>query len=399
MSHLTAFAFAFSRACPRTLGWFLLAALSGSPAMVCAQGAKLAADVAVRPEVIARGLVHPWAVAFLPDGGYLVTERAGTLRVVQANGKVGDAVSGLPALAAGGQGGLLDVVLDGDFANNRRLYFCFSEPANGSASRENSTALAAATLSADASRLDQLRVIFSQRPKVASSAHFGCRIVEGRRNGKPDGTLFIGLGDRYSERDSAQRLDTHLGKLVRINKDGSVPTDNPLVRQTGALPEIYSWGHRNIQGATLDPSGQLWTVEHGAQGGDELNRPDAGVNYGWPVITHGVDYNGAKIGEGSAKAGMAQPVWQWTPSIAPSGLTWLTSDRYGKAWQGNLFTGSLKFRHLVRLRMQGQQAVPQAPLLQDLKQRIRDVRQGPDGLLYVLTDASDGQLIRLVPAP
>ncbi|WP_236904048.1 PQQ-dependent sugar dehydrogenase [Comamonas serinivorans] len=353
----------------------------------------------VTPQVVAKGLRHPWAVAFLPEGRFLVTERPGALRVVQADGQVGAPLQGVPTVAAGGQGGLLDVVLDHDFERNRRLYLCYSEPADEPGAKANSTALASARLSADGARLEQVRVIFSQRPKVASTAHFGCRIVQGMQDSRPDGTVFLGLGDRYSERDSAQKLDTHLGKLVRVNLDGSVPKDNPLVGRAGALPEIYSWGHRNIQGAALDGQGRLWAVEHGAQGGDELNRPLPGVNHGWPVITHGVDYNGSKIGEGSAKAGMAQPVWQWTPSIAPSGLVWLTSDRYGKAWQGSAFVGSLKFRHLVRLQMKGDTVAGQQSLLQNLNQRIRDVRQGPDGLLYVLTDAPDGQLIRLLPKP
>ncbi len=288
---------------------------------------------AVRPETVAAGLQNPWGVAFLPDGRFLVTERPGRLRVVQPDGKLGAPVAGLPEIAAGGQGGLLDVVLDGDFARNRSLYFCFSEPA--SAGNANSTALARATLSVDHARLEDVKVIFSQRPKVASSAHFGCRIVEsrgpglsGQGDGQPDGKLFLTLGERFSRMEDAQKLDNHHGKIVRINKDGSIPKDNPFVGRAGALPEIWSHGHRNPQGATLAPDGTFWMHEHGPQGGDEINLPRAGANYGWPVITYGENYGGGKIGEGlTSKTGMEQPLHYWVPSIAPSGMAFLTSER------------------------------------------------------------------------
>jgi glucose/arabinose dehydrogenase len=328
----------------------------------------------VTPETVAKGLAFPWAVAFLPEGRFLVTERPGRLRVVQADGRVGEPVQGLPAVAAAGQGGLLDVVLDSDFARNRMLYLCFSEPGDEPSARGNSTALAAARLSDDGQRLERLRVIFSQRPKVASSLHFGCRIVEGMKDGKPDGSLYLGLGERFSQRD-------------------------PFAGKAGALPEIHSWGHRNIQGATLDGQGRLWVVEHGPQGGDELNLVKPGANYGWPVVTYGENYGGGKIGEGTSKPGMAQPQAHWVPSFAPSGLAWLSGTRYGPAWQGSLFVGALKGRALLRLGMDGDAVREQQWLLQGLQQRIRDVRQGPDGLLYVLTDAADGQLIRLLPKP
>jgi aldose sugar dehydrogenase len=341
----------------------------------------------VRPEVIASGLENPWGLAFLADGRYLVTERPGRMRVIQASGALGPALAGLPAVAAGGQGGLLDVVTDADHANNRTLYFCFSEPGGGG----NSTALARAELAPDQSRLENVKVIFSQRPKVSSSAHFGCRIVQAR-----DGTLFMTLGDRYSRMRDAQTLDNHHGKVIRINKDGSVPKDNPFVGRAGALPEIWSYGHRNMQGAALAPDGSLWTHEHGPQGGDEINVPKPSANYGWPVITYGENYGGGPIGEGiTAKAGLEQPLHYWVPSIAPSGMAFLTSDRYGAAWRGNLFVGSLKFSYLDRIELQGGKVVREHKLLADLGQRIRDVRQGPDGLLYVLTDAPRGQLVRL----
>lgn len=355
----------------------------------------------VRPETVAAGLENPWGVAFLPGERFLVTERPGRLRVVGPGGKLGAPVAGLPEIAASGQGGLLDVLVDSDFARNRTLYFCFSEPA--ATGNGNSTALARATLSADDTRLENLKIIFSQKPKVASTAHFGCRIVESRAapNGAPDGKLFLTLGERFSRKEDAQKLDNHHGKIVRINKDGSVPQDNPFVGKAGALPEIWSYGHRNAQGATLAPDGTFWMHEHGPQGGDEINLPRAGANYGWPVITYGENYGGGKIGEGlTEKAGMQQPLHYWVPSIAPSGMAFLTSERYGKSWRGNLFVGSLKFGYLDRIELASPFAgkvVRESKLLSDAGERIRDVRQGPDGLLYVLTDSNNGKLIRLLP--
>ncbi|MFS2035167.1 PQQ-dependent sugar dehydrogenase [Polaromonas sp. CT11-55] len=360
---------------------------------------------AVRPEIVASGLQNPWGLAFLPGGRFLVTERPGRLRVVAADGRLGPPVAGLPEIAAGGQGGLLDLITDSDFARNRTVFFCFSEP--GPAGRGNSTALARASLSADEGRLENLKIIFSQKPKVASSAHFGCRIVESRAagSGAVDGKLFLTLGERFSRKEDAQTLDNHHGKIVRINKDGSVPQDNPFVGKAGALPEIWSYGHRNAQGATLAPDGTFWMHEHGPQGGDEINLPKAGANYGWPVITYGENYGGGKIGEGiTEKAGMQQPLHYWVPSIAPSGMAFLTSERYGKAWQGNLFVGSLKFGYLDRIELSAPFTTPftgkvvrESKLLAELGERIRDVRQGPDGLLYVLTDNSNGKLVRLLP--
>ena len=356
----------------------------------------------VRADIVASGLQNPWALAFLPDGRFLVTERAGRLRLLAADGSASATVAGLPEIAAGGQGGLLDVVTDSDFARNRTLYFCYSEPA--ATGRANSTALASASLSADGERLENLKVLFSQKPKVASSAHFGCRIVESRApgaNGRPDGKLFLTLGERFSRKEDAQKLDNHHGKIVRINKDGSVPADNPFAGMAGALPEIWSYGHRNAQGALLAPDGTFWMHEHGPQGGDEINLPRPGANYGWPDITYGENYGGGKIGDGlSRKAGMEQPLHYWVPSIAPSGMAFLTSERYGKAWQGNLFVGSLKFSYLDRIELSapfGGKVVREHKLLSDVGERIRDVRQGPDGLLYVLTDSSNGKLIRLLP--
>ena len=343
-----------------------------------------------KAQTVASGLQNPWAVAFLPDGRFLVTERPGRLRVVNADGQVQPAVQGLPEVAAGGQGGLLDVITDSAFASNRTIYFCFSEPGKGTT---NSTALARARLSQDAKRLEDVTVIFSQQPKFSSTAHFGCRIVE-----RPDGTLFLTLGDRFSRRDDAQTLDNHHGKVVRVAKDGAIPKDNPFVGKAGALPEIWSYGHRNSQGATLAPDGSLWTHEHGARGGDEINRPQAGKNYGWPQVSFGVNYDGSKIGSGdSAAPGLEPPLHHWTPSIAPSGMAFLTSDRYGAGWKGNLFVGSLKFEYLDRIELKDGKVVAEHKLLEDVGQRIRDVRQGPDGLLYVVTDSPSGKLLRLLP--
>ncbi len=338
-------------------------------------------------EVVAKNLENPWGLAFIDGGRILVTERPGRMRVVQADGTLSEPLSGLPKVEAGGQGGLLDVIADSQFERNRTVYFCFSEPGTGG----NSTALAAAQLPADATRLENAKVIFRQAPKVASRLHFGCRIVEAK-----DQTLFLTLGDRFQRMQDAQTLDNHHGKVVRVRKDGSAPPDNPFATRSGALPEIWSYGHRNLQGAALGPDGKLWTSEHGPQGGDEINRPEAGKNHGWPVITYGENYGGGTIGDGiTAKAGMEQPLHYWTPSIAPSGMAFVTSDLYGKDWKGSMLVGSLKFRYLARLKFEGTKLVKEDKLLTDLKERVRDVRQGPDGLIYLLTDDRNGRLLRL----
>lgn len=351
-------------------------------------------------EIVAESLEHPWAVAFLPDGRYLVTERPGRMRIVQGDGRLGAPLAGLPTVEAAGQGGLLDVVLDSDFARNRQLYFCYSEPGSGADSSKNSTALASARLSDDASRLEQVKVLFSQRPKYASALHFGCRIVERMVEGKSDGTLFLALGERSRYKEEAQNLKSHLGKIVRIAKDGSVPGDNPFAGRADAWPEIWSYGHRNAQGAALAPDGSLWMHEHGPQGGDEVNRPEPGKNYGWPVITYGENYGGGKIGAGiTRKEGMEQPQHYWVPSIAPSGMAFVTSDRYGAQWKGSLVVGSLKFQRLERLTIRSGKVTASEQVLPRLGQRVRDVRQGPDGWLYLLTDAQDGQLLRVTATP
>lgn len=345
---------------------------------------------ALKVVTVARGLEHSWGVAFLPqferDGGMLVTERPGRLRRVDTRGEVGPPLEGLPRVDARGQGGLLDVAVHPQFADNQLVYWSFSEPDDA---RRNSTAVARGRL--DGNRLRDVEVIFRQAPKVSSTSHFGSRLVFAR-----DGRLFVTLGERFSQRDDAQLLGNHHGKIVRIEADGSVPRDNPFVGTAGARPEIWSLGHRNVQGAALHPTtGELWTHEHGPQGGDELNVADAGRNYGWPVITYGAEYgSGRKIGEGTAKAGMEQPLTRWVPSIAPSGMAFVTSARY-PGWQGSLVVGALRGQMLVRLQLDGRKVLREERLLTDLVERIRDVRLGPDGWLYLLTDSSDGRLLRL----
>lgn len=351
--------------------------------------ASLAAPaLALRPHTVAEGLEHPWAVAFLPQGRFLVTERPGRMRVVQPDGGIGQPLQGVPKVAAGGQGGLLDLVLDREFARNRQLFFCFSEPGEGG----NSTALARARLADDESRLQDVRVIFSQKPKVASSLHFGCRIVE-----TPEGLLFLTLGERFHRMQDAQALDNHHGKVVRLTKDGAPAPGNPFAGRAGALPEIWSLGHRNVQGAALGPGGRLWIHEHGPQGGDEINLPQAGGNHGWSVVTSGENYGGGKIGAGITQApGMEPPLHYWVPSIAPSGMAFLTSERYGASMKGDLFIGSLKFGYLARLELADGRVVREHKLLSGVG-RVRDVRQGPDGLLYLLTDSAQGKLVRVAP--
>jgi glucose/arabinose dehydrogenase len=340
-------------------------------------------------EAVASGLANPWAIAFLPDGRMLVTERAGRLRLVAKGGTLSPPIAGLPEIFARGQGGLHDVIVDRDFANNGTIYFCFAMPVSGGAQ----TALARARLNdGNPPRLDGVKVIFQQEGPPSSGNHFGCRIVQAR-----DGNLFLTTGDHFRYRDDAQNLGNHIGKVIRVTTDGGVPQDNPFVKRAGAKPEIWSYGHRNMQGAALNPqSGKLWTHEHGARGGDEVNITEAGKNYGWPVITWGIDYSGAKIGVGTQQAGMEQPVKYWVPSIAPSGMAFYTGDLFPK-WRGSLFVGALAGQMLVRLDVNGEKVGNEERLLQNLRERIRDVRQGPDGALYLATDNSNGRILRVSP--
>jgi glucose/arabinose dehydrogenase len=340
-------------------------------------------------EEVAGGLSHPWGLAFLPDGAMLVTERRGRLRLV-ADGRVSPPIAGVPAVYAQSQGGLLDVALDPAHADNGLVYLAYAEPGDGGAG----TAVARGRLvrREGMARLEGVEVIFRQVPKVSGGQHFGCRLVFDRA-----GHLYVALGER-NKKAPAQDLASDLGKVVRINLDGSVPADNPFVGRSGARPEIWSYGHRNIQGAALDPAtGRLWTVEHGARGGDEINVPEPGRNYGWPVITHGVDYSGARIGVGKEAPGMEQPLYYWVPSIAPSGLAFYDGDAFPE-WKGDVFVGALKDEMLVRLDREGGRIVGEERMLQGKLGRIRDVRAGPDGSLYLLTDEASGGIWRLSPA-
>ncbi|WP_245650806.1 PQQ-dependent sugar dehydrogenase [Thauera butanivorans] len=372
------------------------AAVLAAGVFVC--GPVLAADAVLRTESgqvrlveVARGLDTPWSMAFLPDGRLLLTERPGRMRLVGADGTVSEPLAGVPEVHARGQGGLLDVALSPDFATDRTIVFSFAQPTAAGAR----TAVARARLDAEALKLDDVKVIFAQNEDPSGNHHWGSRLVFDR-----EGRLFVTLGDRFHSRDRAQALDSHLGKIVRIDLDGGVPGDNPFARQAEgaakAQPEIWSWGHRNVQGAALHPlTGELWAHEHGPQGGDELNRVLPGRNYGWPVITFGREYVvGTRIGEGTERADVEPPIKQWTPSIAPSGMAFYTGDVFPQ-WKGNVFVGALKFQLLARLVLEDGKVVHEERL--DIGRRIRDVRQGPDGHLWLL-DESDGRVLRLDPA-
>jgi glucose/arabinose dehydrogenase len=367
----------------------VVTACAASPGQAQAPRSPTPASVkgVVEVQTIAKGLEHPWSLAFLPDKRMLVTERPGRLRIVGSDGKVSDPLAGVPQVYASGQGGLLDVALSPTFEKDRLVYLSFAESGEGGAG----TAVARGRLGERG--LENTQVIWRQQPKVSGSNHWGSRIVF-----RPDGTLFVTTGERFNHSERAQDLSATLGKVVRINPDGSAPRDNPFVNRAGARPEIWSYGHRNLQGAALHPeTGQLWTVEHGARGGDELNHPEAGKNYGWPIISYGTHYTYLKIGEGTAKAGMEQPVYYWDPVIAPSGMTLYTGDLFA-GWKSNFLIGSLTPGGLVRLIMKDGKVAQEERYLGDLRERIRDVRQAPDGSLYLLTDARSGQILRVTPA-
>ncbi len=341
----------------------------------------------VSVETVAGGLENPWGMAFLPDGRMLVTERPGRLRIVTGDGKLSAPLTGVPAVYARGQGGLLDVEIDPDFASNRLVYLTYAEPGPDGAG----TSAARGRLT-DAG-LSDVQVIYRQRPKVEGGGHYGSRLVFAT-----DGALFITQGDRMDYRERAQDLTMGMGKIVRIHPDGRIPIDNPFIDHATAQKEIWSYGHRNVQGAARHPeTGQLWTVEHGARGGDELNHPEPGLNYGWPVITYGRDYSGFRIGEGNVKSGMEQPVYYWDPVIAPSGMAFYTGDRYA-GWAGSILIGSLSPGGLVRLTLADGRVTEETRYLGEIRERIRDVVQGPDGFVYLLTDSRAGRVLRVVPA-
>ncbi|MGB2712892.1 MAG: PQQ-dependent sugar dehydrogenase [Vicinamibacterales bacterium] len=354
-------------------------------------------NVAFEVLTVAKGLRFPWGLDFLPDGRMLVTEKQpGRLRVVKADGTLSEPVEGLPAVDARNQGGLLDVILDPAFAKNQLIYWSYAEPRE---SGENNTAVARGRfVDGIPPKVENVQVIFHQVPSLNSALHFGGRLVWRR-----DGTLFVTLGDRSitEGRMQAQRLDGLLGKIVRINSDGTIPKDNPFVGKEGVRPEIWSLGHRNIQAATLHPeTGELWEVEHGTRGGDEINISRKGKDYGWPTIAYGIEYKGGPITGGiTAKEGMEQPLYYWDPVIAPSGMVFYTGKLF-PAWRGNLFIGGMASMNLVRLTIKGERVVDEERLLRDLQpapQRIRDVNQGPDGALYLLTDAEQGLLLKVAP--
>ncbi len=335
--------------------------------------------------VVARGLQNPWSVEPLPGGELLVTERPGRRRVVSAAGTLGEPLAGVPAVAAKGQGGLLDVVLSPNFESDRTIYFSFSEPRQGG----NATSIARAQLSADRKKLENLKVIFQAQPIYDGDKHFGSRLAFG-----PDGMLYATFGERSDKpmRPQAQQLGSDMGKVIRITPDGGIPKDNPFVGDAKARGEIWTLGHRNPQAAAFDPSGKLWVIEHGTNGGDELNLIERGKNYGWPVQAYGVEYSGSPIGgAATAREGMEQPVYYWDPVIAPSGAQFYTGTMFPE-WKGNLFIGSMKDRMLVRLVMEGDRVKGEEHLLKDRGKRVRDVRQGPDGALYLVTDETDGEL-------
>jgi aldose sugar dehydrogenase len=342
-------------------------------------------------QTVATSLVHPWSLAFLPDGRILVTERPGRMRLVTQNGQLSPPLANVPKVFAASQGGLLDVILDRGFAQNRTIYFSYAEPFNGG----GRTALARARLDDSAApRLTDVKVIYRQYGPPSHGNHFGSRIVQAT-----DGTLFVTNGEHFTDRDMAQTLDNDLGKIVRITADGTAPSDNPFANKPGARPEVWSYGHRNPQGLALNPAdGKLWEQEHGARGGDEINIIEKGHNYGWPRVSYGVNYDGTPVGTGKAKLdGVDDPRWHWTPSIAPSGMTFYTGDLF-PAWKGSLFNGALKSQLLSRLELRGDTVVKEERLLQALNERIRDVRQGPEGALYLLTDSASGRILRVVPA-
>ncbi len=334
-------------------------------------------------ETVVDGLEHPWSVDFLPDGRMLVTEKQGRLRIV-SNGQLSEPVTGLPKVDDKGQGGLLDIALDPDYANNQTIYLSYS--AKGK--RGVGTEVVKGKLLGN--ELNDTQVIFKLSPKTGTAYHFGSRLLFAK-----DGSLFITLGDRGNQ-DRAQDISDHRGSLIRINKDGSVPEDNPFVNNPKAKPEIYTYGNRNMQGIAMHPeTGEVWTVEHGPQGGDELNLMKPGVNYGWPVITYGANYNsGTKIGEGTEKEGMEQPIHYWVPSIATSSLLFYTGDKFPN-WKGNAFVSSLKFGQLARLEMQGNKVVKEERLINGAVGRIREVQQGLDGYIYMITDESNGKIVRI----
>ena len=345
----------------------------------------------VSVQTVATGLVHPWSLAFLPDGRMLVTERPGRIRIVSRTGQMSAALGNVPSVYAQNQAGLMDVLLARDFDSTHTIFVCYAEPADGGG---RIAVLRARLIEGETPRLDAASVIFRQKGPVSRGLNIGCRMAQA-----PDGNLFVTLGDHFAPKELAQKLDNHIGKIVRLTPDGTAPADNPFIGKQDALPEIWAFGLRNAEGLAFNPAdGKLWEQEHGPMGGDEINIIERGRNYGWPRVSYGVNYDGTPVGNGKATMdGVTDPIWHWTPSIAPSGMAFYTGDLI-PGWKGSLFNGALKFELLSRLELKGEKAVKEERLLKNLHERIRDVRQGPDGALYLLTDNSSGRILRIVPA-
>ena len=368
----------------KLIGFLVSSALFWDSAAVFSQ-TFTSEDYKLKVTTVAEGLEYPWGMDFLPNDMMIVTERAGRVRTVSNQGQLSAPLKGVPKVVNNGQGGMLDVTLDPEFAKNNLIYVSYSEPGKGG----SGTAVARAKLDIEHNRLEDLQVIFRQHPKSHGPHHYGSRLVFAR-----DGTLFITIGER-GELDRAQDFSINRGQVIRIHSDGSIPDDNPFIGRKGYRPEVWSYGHRNPQGAALHPlTSNLWTVEHGARGGDEVNIPKPGKNYGWPTIAYGKHYSGSKIGLGTHKAGMEQPVYYWDPSIAPSGMDFYSGNLFSE-WKGNLIVGALKLRLLTRLVLDGEKVTREERLLEGLGERIRQVRQGPDGYIYLLTDSNEGRVLRL----
>ena len=373
----------------------LLAAGIGAAPAAAQQFTSSAGELTV--ETLAGGLVHPWSLAFLPDGRMLVTERPGRMRIVTRGGRLSPPLAGVPAVYAQSQAGLMDVILARDFEQSHQVFFCYAEPYEGGGriAVAHARLMEGKRLVEDATpRLIGVEVIFRQHGPADHGLNIGCRMVQGA-----DGNLFVTLGDHFFDAKLAQTLDNHIGKIVRITPEGKAPPDNPFVGKKGALPEIWAYGLRNPEGLAFNPAdGKLWEQEHGPKGGDEINIVAKGANYGWPVVSYGVNYDGSPVGTGKQRAaGMTNSIWHWTPSIAPSGMAFYTGELF-PGWKGSLFNGALKFELVARLELNGDKVVKEERMLQGLHERIRDVRQGPDGALYLLTDNDNGRILRVAPA-
>ena len=345
----------------------------------------------LKVQTVASGLVYPWSLAFLPDGRMLVAERPGRLRIIAADGRLSPPLGNVPKVYAVSQAGLMDILLARDFAQSRTIFVCYAEAAEGGG---RIAVLRARLIEDESPRLDDVTVIFRQKGPVSRGLNIGCRMVQAQ-----DDNLFVTLGDHFGPKELAQKLDNHIGKIVRITPDGAAPADNPFIGNRGALPEIWAYGLRNAQGLAFNPAdGKLWEQEHGPMGGDEINIIEKAQNYGWPRVSYGVNYDGTPVGSGKpTMEGVTDPIWHWTPSIAPSGIAFYTGNLI-PGWKGSMLNGALKFELLSRLELKGNKILKEERLLQSMRERIRDVRQGPDGAVYLLTDNASGRILRIVLA-